>query len=63
MERGWTFPPTNFVKVNVHVVTLGERLPNGNDSGLGVVIRDHKGVILKMYSGSIRNPTKMGNEL
>lgn len=63
MQRGWSFPPVNHVKVNVHALSLRERLANGNDSGLGVVIRDHTGAILKMYSGSIQNRTRIGNEL
>lgn len=63
MERGWSWPPMNFVKVNVHAVSLAHRLPNGNDFGIGVVIRDHMGTIVKMYSGTIRNRTRRGNEL
>lgn len=63
MERGWSFPPNNFVKVNVHAITLRDRLQNGNNSGIGVVIRDHRGAIIKMYSGSIQNRTKIGNKL
>lgn len=56
-------PPINHVKVNVHAFSLRERLANGNDSGLGVLIRDHTGEILRMYSGSIQNRTSMGNKL
>lgn len=63
MERSWSFPPTNYINVNTHVVSFRNRLPNGNDSGLGVVLRDHRGAILKMYSGAIRDMTKIGNEL
>lgn len=63
MEKGWTWPPTNYVKVNVHALFVAHRLPNGNDSGIGVVIRDHRDTIIKMYSGTIRNRTKRGNEL
>lgn len=47
----------------MHAFTLANRLPNGNDSGIGVVIRDHRGTIVKMYSGTIRNRTRRGNEL
>lgn len=63
MERSRSFPPTNFINVNTHVVSFRERLANGNDSGLGVVLRDHRGAILKIYSGTIRDRTKIGNEL
>lgn len=63
MKKWWTWPPTNYFKVNVHALTLDARLPNGNDSGIGVVIRDHLGTIVKMYSGTIRNRTRRCNEL
>lgn len=49
--------------MNVHALTLNHRLPNGNDSGIRVVMRDDRGTIIKMYSGSIRNLTMIGNEL
>ena len=41
---------------------LDNRLPNGNDSGIGIVIRDRKGTIIRMYSGTIRNLTRRANE-
>lgn len=63
MERGWSFPPTNYIEVNTHAVSFRDRFVNGNDSGISVVLRDHRGRILKMYSGSIQDRTKIGNEL
>ncbi|KAK1376202.1 hypothetical protein POM88_032395 [Heracleum sosnowskyi] len=54
MERRWTFPKKHFVKVNTHVVNYPNRLPNGNTMGLGVVIRDHRGAMVMMVSGTIR---------
>ena len=63
MVKYWTFPAKGFVKVNVHAFTLDNRLPNGNDSGIGIVIRDRKGTIIRMYSGTIRNLTRRANEL
>lgn len=63
MERRWSFPPVNFVKVNVHGHSRRNKLPNGNNSGIGVVIRDHRGTILKMYSGTICNRTPRASEL
>lgn len=57
------FPPVNFVKVNVHGHSRRNMLPNGNTTGIGVVIRDHRGTILKMYSGTIRNLTPRASEL
>lgn len=38
-------------------------LLNGYNSSIGVVIRDHRGSILKMYSGSIQNRTPRAREL
>lgn len=63
MEKGWTWPPTNYVKVNVHAFSVKQKLSKGNDSGIGVVIRDHRDTIVKMYSVTIRNRIKSGNEL
>lgn len=40
-----------------------ENLPNGNNSGLGIVMRDHKGSIVLMVSGTIRGVTERANEL
>ncbi|KAK1358885.1 hypothetical protein POM88_043359 [Heracleum sosnowskyi] len=54
MERRWVFPKRNFVKINTHTVTLPHRLPNGNNMGLGVVIRDHRGSIVLMVSEQAR---------
>ena len=63
MPKSWVFPLKGFVKVNVHAFTLSEPCPNGNDSGIGIVIRDCKGTNLRMYSGTIRNLTRRANEL
>lgn len=63
MELSWDFPDEGFVKVNVHAFTLVEPLPNGNDSGIGIVIRDKSGAIVKMVSGTIQNLTVRANEL
>lgn len=63
MERSWSFPANGFIKINVHAFTLDHALPNGNDSGMGIVLRDDRGVIIRMYSGTIRNLTPRANEL
>ncbi|KAL1811943.1 hypothetical protein ACET3Z_022008 [Daucus carota] len=63
MEKSWKFPAQGFIKVNVHAFTLDVALPNGNDSGIGIVLRDRKGTIIKMYYGTIRNLTMRANEL
>lgn len=63
MEKGWDYPQKGFVKINVHSFTMNEHLPNGNNSGIGIVVRDDEGIIIKMVSGSIQNLTARENEL
>ncbi|KAL1831176.1 hypothetical protein ACET3Z_000827 [Daucus carota] len=54
----WTMPRTGMVKINVHGSFFVNALPNGNVTGIGVVIRNSKGKILRLLCGSlgIRNP-------
>lgn len=47
----------------MHAFTLDHQFPNGNDSGMGVVLRDHRDSIFKMYSETIRNLTPRGLKL
>lgn len=42
---------------HTHTHTHTLELPNGNDACLSIVIRDHTGTIIKMYSENIRNLT------
>ncbi|WOG91988.1 hypothetical protein DCAR_0311244 [Daucus carota subsp. sativus] len=63
MQKTWVFPTKGFVKVNVHAFTLPEPYPNGNDSCIRIMIRDHKGTIIVMVYGTIRNLTERANEL
>lgn len=63
MKRAWSFPVNGFIKINVHAYTLDHQLPNGNDSGMGIVLRDHIGAVIRMYTGTISNLTPRANEL
>lgn len=63
MVKSWVWPLKGFIKVNVHAFTLDHPMPNGNDSGIEIVLRNRKGTIIKMYSGTIMDLTKHGNEL
>lgn len=63
MEVGWELPEEGVVKANVHAVFYNSPLPNGNNSGVGVVIRNSEADILAMVSGSIQNVNKRANEL
>lgn len=51
MEMGWELPLEEFVKVNVFRVFCDNPLPNGNTSGLGIVVRNSDDEILLMVSG------------
>ena len=59
----WTFPPEDFLKVNVHGLFSEQPFMNGNVSGIGVVIRDHWGEILCMAAGSLGRQEARENEL
>ncbi|KAL1819308.1 hypothetical protein ACET3Z_014177 [Daucus carota] len=63
MELGWELPKKGFVKVNVFGIYCNQQLPNGNMSGLGIVVRDSNGDILLMVSGSLKIINKRVNEL
>lgn len=63
MDLGWKLPKKGTVKVNVHAVYYDKPLGNGNNSGLGVVVRNSKGQIMIMVSGSIQIMNKRVNEL
>lgn len=51
------------VKVNVHGFFSEEPLPNGNMSGIGVIIRNHRGRVLTTYAGSLHIEDRRINEL
>lgn len=63
MERGSSFSAEGFIKINVHAFNLSYLLPNGNDSRMGIVLRDHRGATIRMYSGMIKNLTPRANEI
>ena len=50
------------VKINIHGCFFAEALPNGNVSGIGVVIRNSRGKILRMLSGSFGIQNRHVNE-
>lgn len=58
----WRMPDRGTVKINVHGCFFVEALPNGNVSGIGVVIRNNKGRILRMLSGSLEIRNRRENE-
>ncbi|KAL8156801.1 hypothetical protein AgCh_001781 [Apium graveolens] len=59
----WRMPPYGVVKINVHGFFSEEVFPNGNRTGIGVVIRNHRGRILRLYEGSLGIVERRLNEL
>lgn len=58
----WRMPAHGAVKVNVHGYFSEEALPNGNRSGIGVVIRNHREKLLRIYGGSLCIEERLTNE-
>ena len=58
----WRLPERGTVKINVHGCFFVEALPNGNVTGIGVVIRNSRGRILRMLSGSLGIQNRRVNE-
>ncbi|WOG81936.1 hypothetical protein DCAR_0101094 [Daucus carota subsp. sativus] len=63
MPPMWSLPSIGFVKINVHAVYYDPPLPNGNTTGIGVVIRDDEGFILAILTGSLGHINQRANEL
>lgn len=59
----WRLPAHGAVKINVHDFFSDAVLPNGNRSGIGVVIRNHRGKLLRLYGGSLGIEERRTNEL
>ena len=58
----WRMPDQGTVKINVHGCFFVEALPNSNVTGIGVVIRNSIGRILRMLSGSLEIQNRRVNE-
>ena len=63
MAPMWSRPTADFVKINVHAVIYNPPLPNGNTTGVGIVIRDDEGFILAIISGTLGHINTRANEL
>lgn len=59
----WRMPAYGAVKMNVHRFFSEEALPNDNRSGIGIVIRNHRGRLLRLYGGSLGIVERGINEL
>lgn len=63
MEIGWDFSTIGFAKIDVHAVYYDPPLPNGNTTGMGIVIRDENGTILAIITGTLGHLYRRANEL
>ncbi|KAK1356109.1 hypothetical protein POM88_008176 [Heracleum sosnowskyi] len=59
----WEMPPKGLIKINVAGFFSEQPLENGNVSGIGVVFRNSRGSILRMYAGSLQKMDRRINEL
>ena len=53
MDKSWVFSFKGYIKVNMHAFTLEQPMSNENDSRIGVVLRDHRVTIIKMYPSTM----------
>ena len=58
----WIMPRHGKVKINVHGIFFENPLPNGNRSGIGIVVRNGRGKILRMIAGSLEFVHRRLNE-
>lgn len=63
MQCHWTLPPPGAVKVNVHGATHFIHYLNGNTSGIGMVMRDSEGELLKLSTGILPSAAPLENKL
>ena len=63
MERVWEFPPRGWVKINVHSEFI-QNAPDGqNRNGIGIVVRDDTGQLLRLTYGTIPGLTNLNSAL
>lgn len=53
MALNWVPPPNGTLKVNAHEVSFNVPMPNGNTSGIGVVLRTSDGNLVNCVAGTI----------
>lgn len=58
----WKAPLRNQFKVNVHVVQTSRQF-NGNTNGVGIVIRDHRGRMVKALTGTMKGLSPLATQL
>lgn len=63
MEHHWLLPPPGVVKVNVHGATQFIPFMNGNEHGIGMIIRNSEGEFLKLSTGVLPTSSSLENKL
>lgn len=58
----WSPPFRNHFKISVHIRHTS-RIYNGNNNGVGIVIKDHTGRLIRGLSGTIRGLSTMVTQL
>lgn len=62
VDTRWIMPNKGVIKCNVHGFFSEEPMENGNHSGIGVIFRNSKGMILRMVDGSLSIEDRLNNE-
>lgn len=63
VERVWEFPPRGWVKINVHSDFISNVAEGQNRNGIGVVVRDDGGHLLRLTYGTIPGLTNLNSGL
>lgn len=58
----WKAPLRGTYKINVHVIHTSRQY-NGNNNGVGIIIRDHRGRMVKGLSGTMRGLSPLATQL
>lgn len=63
MNVHWVPPPHGTLKVNIHAAIFDHPMPNGNISGIGLVLRSSNGNLVNCIAGTIPNLTPLATHL
>lgn len=63
MALNWVPPPPGTLKVNVHAASFAHPMPNGNSTGIGVVLRTSDANMMNCIAGTIPGLAPLGAQL
>lgn len=63
MALNWIPPPMGTLKVNVHGAAFAHPMPNGNTTGIGVILRTSNGNMVNCIAGVIPGLSPLGAQL